>query len=64
MLHGTAKVIARGKEKPSERPGRETMPNLADSSSKHVQSSRDTNPNEEFMRVKELIREAMTVAQR
>ena len=57
MLHGTAKVIAKGKEKPTEVPGRETMPNLADITVKHVQSTRDTNPNEEFMKVKELIRE-------
>lgn len=57
MLPGPAKVIAKGKEKPTETPGRETMPNLAGTASKHEQSARDTNPNEEFIKVKKLISE-------
>lgn len=57
LWQGTVKVIAKAKEKPTETPGRETMTNLADITSKHVQSTRDTNPNEEFMKVKEFIRE-------
>lgn len=40
-----------GKEKPIQTPGREIMPNLADITNKHLQSTRDTNANEEFMKM-------------
>lgn len=48
-----------GKEKPIQTPGREIMPNLADITNKHLQSTTDTNANEEFMKVKMSIRQTL-----
>lgn len=55
-LRGTAKVIAKGKEKTTVPPGRETMANPGGITCKYLRSTRGTNPDDGFMKVKELIR--------
>lgn len=49
--------LLEGKKSPPRGLEGKAVPILADITSKRVQSTRDANPNEEFMKVKELIRE-------